>query len=57
MGPHTGHVNNVDKKRFNDEPRFCTKDINLKKFKENMSEITIFHLQNPGNILAPFQKL
>ena len=41
VGAHTGHINNENKKRLHDLHRFCTKDIKLKKFKENISAITI----------------
>ena len=67
VGAHTGHINNENKKRLHDLHRFCTKDIKLKKFKENISAITIlssyyiFNCRNqemwspPDHILAPFQ--
>ena len=37
-GAHTGHINNDNKKRLKKLHSFCTKDIKLKKFKENISE-------------------
>ena len=66
VGAHTGHISNENKKRLQSLHKFCTKDIKLKKFKENISAITIlssyyiFNCRNkeawstPDHILAPF---
>ena len=66
VGAHTGHINNDNKKRLKTLHSFCTKDIKLKKFKENISAISIlsshyiFNCRNqemwstPDHILAPF---
>ena len=65
VGAHTGHINNDNKKRLKTLHSFCTKDIKLKKFKENISAISIlssyyiFNCRNqemwstPDHILAP----
>ena len=37
LGAHTGHINNDNKKRLKPLHSFCITDINLKKFKENIS--------------------
>ena len=66
VGAHTGHINSDNKKRLHSLHSFCTKDIKLKKFKENISSVTIlssyyiFNCRNqetwstPDHILAPF---
>ena len=66
VGAHTGHINNENKNRLKTLHGFCTKDIKLKKFKENISAIVvlssyfIFNCRNqdawstPDHILAPF---
>ena len=66
VGAHTGHINSDNKKRLHALHSFCTKDIKLKKFKENISSVTIlssyyiFNCRNqetwstPDHILAPF---
>ena len=67
VGSHTGHINNDNKKRLHTLHSYCSKDIKLKRFKENISAISIlssyfiFNCRNqddwstPDHILAPFK--
>ena len=66
VGSHTGHISNDNKKRLHTLHSYCTKDIKFKKFRDNISAISIlssyyiFNCRNqedwstPGHILAPF---
>jgi hypothetical protein len=66
VGAHTGHINQDNKKRLHTLHTFCTKDVKLKRFKENISALSIlssyyiFNSRNqetwstPDHILAPF---
>ena len=66
VGAHTGHINIENKKRLHSLHSYCTKDIKLKKFRENISALAIlgsyyiFNCRNqetwttPQHILAPF---
>ena len=42
VGAQTGHINSDNKLRLHKLHGFCTKDIKLKKFRENISAISIF---------------
>ena len=67
VGAHTGHLNIENKKRLHTLHSFCSKDIKLKRFKENVSALAIlgsyyiFNCRNqenwskPDHILAPFK--
>ena len=67
VGVHTGHLNIENKKRLHTLHSFCSKDIKLKRFKENVSAFAIlglyyiFNCRNqenwskPDHILAPFK--
>ena len=41
IGAHTGHINQDNKKRLHTFHTFCTKDVKLKRFKENISALSI----------------
>ena len=66
VGAHTGHISRDNKDRLHSLHKFCKKDVKLKKFRDNISAISllssyyIFNCRNqetwscPDHILAPF---